>query len=349
MSKNKLLTEAVADAKTLRETAFNNAKLSLAESFSPKVQSMISTKLNEMEEELDEQNNEKTLEEILNEMESEEEVPENPEDYREQPGYIHEEEIEGDELNIEEEEKDEGGEQVVDITVDELRDIIRDVMLDLEGGEEMETGEEFEPEVEGGLEDETPSMEDDNDDLDEILNELMNSELEEMSTTPIDGSTAAGDGLENLVSQVKSLVSKSPEYAKKIAEFLKGLPTGTGDALRSESQLAEAKKKINRLITEKNSLNLLNSKLLYLNKIFKVTNLNEAQKVKVIMAFDKAQSVKESENTYNILKESLLNVSKPLVENKGRASKPAGNAPTQKILNEDVNFVSRMQKLAGIL
>ena len=170
-----------------------------------------------------------------------------------------------------------------------------------------------------------------------------------MSTTPIDGSTAAGDGLENLVSQVKSLVSKSPEYAKKIAEFLKGLPTGAGDALRSESQLAEAKKKINRLITEKNSLNLLNSKLLYLNKIFKVTNLNEAQKVKVIMAFDKAQSVKESENTYNILKESLLNVSKPLVENKGRASKPAGNAPTQKILNEDVNFVSRMQKLAGLL
>ena len=45
-----LLKEAIADAKAVRETALANAKLALTEAFTPKLQSMLSTKLrNEME------------------------------------------------------------------------------------------------------------------------------------------------------------------------------------------------------------------------------------------------------------------------------------------------------------
>ncbi len=43
------LKEAIAEAKTLRETAIANAKLALEEAFTPKIQSMLSDKLNEME------------------------------------------------------------------------------------------------------------------------------------------------------------------------------------------------------------------------------------------------------------------------------------------------------------
>lgn len=52
-----LLKEAIADAKAVRETAFANAKLALEEAFTPKLQSMLSAKLqNEMEGEPDETN-----------------------------------------------------------------------------------------------------------------------------------------------------------------------------------------------------------------------------------------------------------------------------------------------------
>ena len=50
MSKD-LLKEAIADAKAVRSTAIANAKLALEEAFTPKLQSMLSNKI---EEELDE-------------------------------------------------------------------------------------------------------------------------------------------------------------------------------------------------------------------------------------------------------------------------------------------------------
>jgi len=44
---DKLLKEAIADAKTLRETAIASAKVALEEAFMPKIQSMLSTKISE--------------------------------------------------------------------------------------------------------------------------------------------------------------------------------------------------------------------------------------------------------------------------------------------------------------
>lgn len=48
---DKLLKEAIADAKTVRETALANAKLALEEAFAPKLQSMLAAKLNEEDDE----------------------------------------------------------------------------------------------------------------------------------------------------------------------------------------------------------------------------------------------------------------------------------------------------------
>ena len=62
---DKLLKEAIADAKAVRETALANAKLALEEAFTPKLQSMLSKKIREEEE-----------------MEEEEEVEEMPETAR---------------------------------------------------------------------------------------------------------------------------------------------------------------------------------------------------------------------------------------------------------------------------
>ena len=46
-----LLREAIADAKSVRETALANAKIALEEAFTPRLQSMLSKKIaNEMED-----------------------------------------------------------------------------------------------------------------------------------------------------------------------------------------------------------------------------------------------------------------------------------------------------------
>ena len=58
---DKLLKEAIADAKAVRETALANAKLALEEAFTPKLQSMLSKKIRE-EEEMEE---EEEVEEIF--------------------------------------------------------------------------------------------------------------------------------------------------------------------------------------------------------------------------------------------------------------------------------------------
>ena len=47
-----LLKEAIADAKAVRDTALENAKMALEEAFTPKLQSMLSKKIQmEMEDE----------------------------------------------------------------------------------------------------------------------------------------------------------------------------------------------------------------------------------------------------------------------------------------------------------
>ena len=56
---NKLLKDAIADAKAVRETALANAKVALEEAFAPKLQSMLSHKIKEeMGKEMEEEGEE---------------------------------------------------------------------------------------------------------------------------------------------------------------------------------------------------------------------------------------------------------------------------------------------------
>ena len=66
MANSKLLKEAIADAKAVRETAIANAKIALEEAFTPKLQSMLSKKI---EEEAEEVNEEELEEQIIQQIE----------------------------------------------------------------------------------------------------------------------------------------------------------------------------------------------------------------------------------------------------------------------------------------
>eukprot|EP01050_Picozoa_sp_SAG11_P030501 SAG11_NODE_9056_length_948_cov_1.798587_1_plen_107_part_10 len=49
MAKRDILKEAIADAKTVKETAIANAKAALEEAFTPRLKEMLATKLEEMD------------------------------------------------------------------------------------------------------------------------------------------------------------------------------------------------------------------------------------------------------------------------------------------------------------
>ena len=115
-----------------------------------------------------------------------------------------------------------------------------------------------------------------------------------------------------------------------------------------ESELKETHEVINTLRSDLNEVNLLNAKLLYTNKIFKAKTLTESQKVKVLGAFDKASTVKESKLVYETLSEGLKTKKSPIKESLGAASKVTGNVNTKKPIIEADPMVERFKKLAGL-
>ena len=87
-----------------------------------------------------------------------------------------------------------------------------------------------------------------------------------------------------------------------------------------------------------------------MNKLFRSKTLTESQKVKVINAFDRAESVKEVKNIFETIKDAVTTeTKKPVNESRSFASKAAGVAEPKKPIVESNDFVARMQKLAGII
>ena len=113
--------------------------------------------------------------------------------------------------------------------------------------------------------------------------------------------------------------------------------------------MKEAIDTINTLRNELNEVNLLNAKLLYVNKIFKAKNLSESQKLQVIASFDKATTTKEAKVVYESLNATLTanTAKKQIKESLGFASKAIGGAPRKQIIDSNDQF-ARWQKLANI-
>ena len=227
-------------------------------------------------------------------------------------------------------EGEEGDEEMTELTVDELKDIIRDVLADVLGSDaaaEDEMGAE-----EDGEDIEVSDEEEVSDDmeLESILRELDKKE-------------------EGKMDEKKDVDEAKKVDEKKEMDEKKDMDEAKKEVEEAKKEVEEAVKVIKALKNELNEVNLLNAKLLYVNKIFKSKSLTESQKVKVINAFDRAESVKEVKNTYETLKESFNGAAQKstIKESVGFASKSViGGAAVQPIVADD--FVSRMQKLAGI-
>ena len=131
----------------------------------------------------------------------------------------------------------------------------------------------------------------------------------------------------------------------------KGRTGYDGAVKKLEEERDEALETVASLQETISEMNLLNSKLLYCNKLFRANALTEAQKVKVVDALDMANTANEAKLVFNTLQESFnfTGVEKRAIkEGLGRASKASGTAP-KKVITESVDeTVSRFQKLANI-
>ena len=201
----------------------------------------------------------------------------------------------------------------------------------------------------------------------EETNEVAEETNEVVGTAAaIGGIIAAAGGLSALEAAAEDpeFANKYPKVAKALAMMQK-LGGQAGAAKRMEEdakdkELEETKAALEAITTELNEVNLLNSKLLYVNRIFKANNLDEGQKLRVVETLDNATNVKEAKLIYETIKdtftvannkkESFKNRTKSLKEGIGMASKAAGTstAPKKEVISESNDMMKRFQKLANI-
>ena len=390
MANRDLLREAIADAKAVKEVAIANAKAALEEAFTPQLKSMLSERITKLDEEeiteddlaevdKEKQNEAKEietegkegtyeaeeleedldLEEILAELELEEGEAETMEEEKDPMEKAEAEMEEGMDDSMKEAEGDDNAElDLENMTEDELQGFIEDVIEDMIEDGELVPGPNADESEAEEAEDTDDGMEGDADvdvEVDDIDLQEGEESLEEDFSTEMIPQIAQALGV--AVPVVKALLPLAGAAATtslaaattKIQNLFKGMKGAAAEG----KELEEAKTVIKHLQSELNEVNLLNSKLLYTNKIFKAKNLTENQKIKVLKAFDKAETVKEAKVIFESLNENLVNkkTKSNIKESMGFASKPAGVAPkrplTENVIEEDA-MVSRFKKLAGL-
>ena len=384
MANSKLLKEAIADAKAVRETAIANAKIALEEEFTQKLQSILSKKL-QSEMEMDD---EEDMEEVAEEVESSDigkgGEPKYDEAHTElDPETEKETAAPGEELDA--------VEKVDDLKEEEDKEDMEEAYHEGDDEESMEEVSEKEVKEETEVNEEEDSEEvdemahgDDEDEVDEELNlediikelesELSEEEGEEDEEVEEGYSEEEEEKKDEAYHEGDDEESMEEEESEEddmdedidLDEILKEM--GYGDVSEEESEeeeveesnqveeltkeLEEAYATVKELKGTINEVNLLNAKLLYANKLFRSYAMNNDQKSKVVETLDRTKSVREVKLGFATLAESMKfggETKRKVRVTEGIASKPqASTAPKKEIISESNEIANRFKKLANI-
>jgi len=349
MAKSDLLKQAIADAKTVKETALANAKIALQEAFAPRLTRMFAEKLDAglMDEE-DEANIEAGAEAGA-EM--------------------------GAEMGAEA-----GAEMGGDFnwTDDSLAASVGgkdyNFQVGMAGGEEMAPEEEAPASEEEMTAEYNEGMGHEDLDISEIIRELeedaMMDDSDEMLGTDIEEGMYFEDEYSDEDATMKDMGSEMSDIDEIIESILREegemapeeAPASDEEAMMEEmeaeleakdEELKEAYRTVKQLQSVINEVNLLNAKLLYTNKLFRNFELSEPQKMKVIENFDRAANTREAKLVFATLAESFKRPTKKRVVKESYASKAttttAPSKQTTQILSEGFEMANRWKKLAGLL
>jgi len=384
-----LLKEAIADAKAVRETALENAKIALEEAFTPRLQSMLSKKIqSEIEE--DEMEDDEDMEERGDMMDDDEEMEERGamNDDDEDPA---DEDSEMDEMGHEDDEEKMDMENVIEIdgvkyapvvSEEEDEEDPEEAMHDED--EEMDESDELDLEaVLRELETEVNEGEDEDEDkMDEGEHED-DEEKDEVKENDVSSGIGKSDNAHDKKSGDSTDIGKagkakhesvevsegeheddeekdeSVEEEIDLEEVLKALTEEedekkeTNEVSKLQSELDEHRNVVKYLRSKLNEVNLLNAKLLFTNKLFRSYGLSNEQKMKVVETFDRAHNLREVKLVYSTLAESFgsKNNKTEIKESKGKASKAVASTKSKKqeVIAEGHEMRDRFKKLAGIL
>lgn len=324
-----ILKEAIADAKAVKEIALANAKFALEEAFTPRLQSMIATKLSEESEEDDE--------DYMDEGEDgdEESVEPAAEEPAEEEEPVEEEPVTEDDDFADEDEIDmtEGDDEDMDDNDPDLMEILRQLEEEELDSSDIGNSDNKKPSTytsisdpgKGDLFEEDEEEPSEDDDLQEIIRALREEEEADAAEETPD---------------------EEPEETEEVPA-------------EEPARVAEAYAVIKFLRAKLNEVNLLNSKLLFSNKLFRSYSLTTKQKMTVIENFDRAGTLREVKLIFATLSESLRSQSnKPQPQRKktslkegyrGGSSKPSGSTrPAKTIITESDSMSDRFRKLANI-
>lgn len=309
MSKD-LLKEAIADAKAVRQTAIANAKLALEEAFTPKLQSMLSTKIREEYEDEEDEEEVPTAEMAMDSEEETDPVAEltaDEEDPEVEGMYDEDAEMAPEEDDAEVATEAEGEKSEDDL---ELEAILRE----LEAG--TETDEDEVPVAEDaaaeytGAEEEEPVTEDATEIDEEFdLEEVINALREEDEEAEDDKEVVGESDLEEAYATIKFLRSKI-----------------------NEVNLLNAKLLFSNKLFRANNLNE-SQKLRVIETFDRAASVREVKLVYSTLA----ESIVGKGGTKSSMTEGLASKS------------TKSTAPNKSVIVESNNFSDRMRKLAGLI
>ena len=350
-----LLKEAIADAKAVRETALENAKMALEEAFTPRLKSMLSQKIqNELEDEDGEEA-----------MDDEEEAPEE--------GAYHEDDEDPSDadsemdMEPEDEEPEEGldMEGVIEINGVKYAPVIeQDEEGEDEAGEDEEEMEEEDLDLEAVIKEleaeldeseETEEVTEDEDEDKEEVDEQSDSSKIGQADNKVDAADAS-DEEDPGKGKLKESKKEDVDEDIDLDEVLKAITEEEDEdeemeeVAKLKSDLDEHRSVVETLRGKLNEVNLLNAKLLFTNKLFRKYGLNNEQKMKVVEQFDRAGNLREVKLVYSTLGESFGAARNEIKESKGAASKPVASTKSdKKVISEGTDLRDRFKKLANLI
>ena len=316
-----LLKEAIADAKVVRDTAVENARLALAEAFTPKIQSMLTQKIRQ---EVEDENQEDEMKDEAMDDEVEDEGEEKKEGY----GDEGEHDDEGEEVKEIEDEVEDEDDEVEEVShADEDEELEEELKSSDVGAADNKLDKDAESSSDIGKADKakhTEGVEDEVEDEGEHDDEEMDEDID----------------LEEILKALSEVEDEDEEVEENVEEIT-----------QLKSELEEYRNAVKYMRGKLNEVNLLNAKLLFTNKLFRAFGLSEGDKYRVVETFDRAKNLREVKLVYATLAESFGQKPK-IQESKGKSSKPVASTKPKnesKVISEGTDLKNRFKKLANII
>ena len=340
-----LLDQAIIDAKELREAAMKSAEQSILERYAPEVKKAVESILN----------NEET-ETVTEEVEEVSLAASDGENLCPCPDEDEEKEVEIDFSELTKMVDDQEATPQDDLAMD----LGAEPALQENNEEEIEESNEEELEEEFELSEEL--------DLEEEIEESNEEELEEEVQADL-GASKGGwfpppesqqEYAADMQKALDALEGEKEEKEEELEESKKALGIAENKNIKISKALVTLQDRneqytnvILELEEKINELLLINSRLLFTNRVLESVSLNERQKINLVEAISKARTPEEAKTIFESLKNVVGSVNR---KEKGPQSlREATQVPftgqvgaprKQQSIDDDVK--SRMQKLAGI-